>query len=225
MVRADLLREAYRRLNKDSAAGISGETAREYGETLEENLQKLFERLRYGNYKIPNIRRVWIEKEDGSKRALGLPETEDKIVQKAIAMLLSEVYEQDFCEFSYGVRPKRSAHGALREIRTNCYEKSTRWVIDVDISKFFDTIDHGELMRIIQRRVNDGGILPYISGWLKAGVLEEGIMKYPEEGTPQGGVISPVLANIYLHHILDQWFVKEVQPRMRGKSLACKIRR
>jgi len=213
----ELLREAYRRINKKSAAGISGKTAKEYEADLEVNLQKLYDRLRNGSYRIPNIRRVWIEKEDGSKRALGIPETEDKIVQKAIAMLLTEVYEQDFCDFSHGFRPGRSAHAALGQIRTNCFGKSTRWIIDVDISKFFDTIDHGELMRIIQQRVNDGILLKYISGWLKTGVVQGGIVEYPEEGTPQGGVISPLLANIYLHHVLDLWFVKEVQPRMHGK--------
>jgi RNA-directed DNA polymerase len=211
-----LLHEAYSRLNKDSAAGLSGETVREYGADLEVNLQNLFCRLRNGTYRIPEIRRVWIDKEDGSKRALGLPETEDKIVQKAISMLLSAVYEQDFYDFSHGFRPKRSAHQALRQLRESCFEKSTRWIIDVDISKFFDTIDHGALMRIIQRRVNDGVLLKYISGWLKTGVVSGGITEYPEEGTPQGGVISPVLANIYLHYVLDEWFVKEVQPRIKG---------
>lgn len=214
----ELLHEAYRRINKNSAAGISGETAKEYGAELEVNLQRLYERLRNGTYRIPEIRRVWIDKEDGSKRALGLPETEDKVVQRAIAMLLGAVYEQDFCEFSYGFRPGRSAHGALREIRRNCLEQSTRWIIDVDISKFFDTIDHGALMRIIQERVNDGILLKYTAGWLKTGVVSGGIVEYPEEGTPQGGVISPLLANIYLHHVLDQWFVKEVQPRIKGHT-------
>lgn len=214
----ELLREAYLRVNKDSAAGISGETAREYGVDLEVNLKNLYGRLRNGTYRIPEIRRVWIDKEDGSKRALGLPETEDKIVQKAIAMLLGAVYEQDFHEFSYGFRPGRSAHGALREVRTNCLEKSSQWIVDIDISKFFDTIDHGALMRIVQSRVNDGVLLKYIAGWLKTGVVEGGVTEYPEEGTPQGGVISPLLANIYLHHVLDEWFVTEVQPRMKGKT-------
>ena len=212
-----LLREAYRRINKDSAAGISGETAKEYGADLEVNLQNLFDRLRNGTYRIPNIRRVWIDKEDGRKRALGLPETEDKIVQKAIAMLLNAVYEQDFCDFSYGFRPGRSAHQGLQQIRASCFEKATHWIIDVDISKFFDTIDHGALMRIIQQRVNDGVLLKYIAGWLKTGVVEGGIVEYPGEGTPQGGVISPLLANIYLHYVLDRWVETEVQPRMKGK--------
>jgi len=213
----EFLREAYRLTRKDSAAGIDGVTAREYAESLEENLRSLHERLRSGRYKAPPVERAWLEKVDGGKRPIGKPTFEDKIVQRAVVMLLGGIYEQEFYGLSYGFREGRSAHQALQELRRTCERMNIGWIVDADVSGCFDNLDHGLLRAFIKQRVNDGGILRLIGKWLNAGVLEEGILTYPGKGTPQGGVISPMLANIFLHHVLDEWFVKEVKPRMKGR--------
>jgi len=212
----DFLTEAYRRVRKDGAPGLSGVTAKEYARNLTENLIDLHRRLKDQQYVAPPIKRVWIDKDGGKKRPIGLTEFEDKIVQKAVAMLLGAVYEQDFYAFSHGFREGHSAHQALKEIRDQCMGNGINWLIDADISGFFDNIDKAKLREIIKLRVNDGGLLRLIGKWLNAGVVEEEILSYSEKGTPQGGVISPVLANIYLHHVLDEWFTKEVKPRMNG---------
>jgi RNA-directed DNA polymerase len=212
----DFLREAYHRLQKDSAAGLSGITVKDYGKALETNLIDLHDRLKQKRYVAPLIKRVWIEKDGGKKRPIGLSEIEDKIVQKAVSMLMGAVYEQDFYPFSYGFREAHSAHQAIGEIRSQCMEHGIRWIYDADITGFFDNIDRGWLRTFIQQRVNDGGLLRLIGKWLNAGVMEDGQISYSDRGTPQGGVISPVLANIFLHHVLDEWFVQEVKPRMRG---------
>ncbi len=213
----EFLREAYRLTPKDSAVGVDGVTARGYAENLEENLRSLHERLRSGRYKAPPVERAWLGKEDGGKRPIGKPTFEDKIVQRAVAMLLGAIYEQEFYGFSYGFREGRSAHQALQELRHKCERMNIGWIVDADVSGCFDNLDHGLLRVFIKQRVNDGGILRLIGKWLNAGVLEEGILTYPDRGTPQGGVISPMLANIFLHHVLDEWFVKEVKPRMKGR--------
>lgn len=213
----ELLREAYKKTRKNGSPGVSGATGKDYEEKLEKNLEELYGRVRQGQYQAPAIKRVWIPKEDGSKRPLGIPEFEDKVLQRAIVMLLEPIYEQDFYECSYGFRPKRSAHDALREIRQRCIEDSTQWIIDVDLRKYFDSIEHCKLIEVIQQRIKDGGILRLIGKWLNAGVFENGKIVNPETGTPQGGVISPLLANIYLHEVLDKWFIETVQPRMKGK--------
>ena len=213
----EFLREAYYRLRRDGAPGLSGVTAKDYGRELEANLIDLHERLKEGRYVAPLIKRVWIEKAGGKKkRPIGISEIEDKIVQKAVSMLMGAVYEQDFQPFSYGFREGRNAHQALGEIREQCMKHGIRWLYDADISGFFDNIDRSWLRSFIQQRINDGGLLRLIGKWLNAGVMEGGQVSYSEKGTPQGGVISPVLANIYLHHVLDEWFVREVKPRMRG---------
>jgi len=213
----DFLREAYRRTRKSAAPGVDGVTARKYAEHLEENLQALHECMRSGRYKAPPVKRVWLDKEDGKKRPIGLPAFEDKIVQRAVTMLLGAIYENDFHDCSYGFRAGRSAHQALHEIRERCMGMNIGWIVDADVSGFFDSIDHGLLREMIRQRVNDGGILRLIGKWLNAGVLEGETLTYPEKGTPQGGVISPMLANIFLHHVLDDWFVREIQPRLRGR--------
>jgi len=212
----NFLREAYHRLRKDSAAGLSGITVKDYGKALETNLIDLHERLKEKRYKAPPIKRVWIEKDGGKKRPIGLLEIEDKIVQKAVSMLMGAVYEQDFYPFSYGFREAHNAHQALGEIRTQCMEHDIGWIYDADITGFFDNIDRSWLRTFIQRRINDGGIIRLIGKWLNAGVMEDGQISYSDRGTPQGGVVSPVLANIFLHHVLDEWFDQEVKPRMRG---------
>jgi len=181
-------------------------------------LAELHERLRKKEYKAPPVKRTYLEKEDGSKRPIGKPAFEDKIVQRAVAMLVGAVYEQDFYDSSYGFRPGRSPHNALREVRDKCVLENINWIVDADVSGFFDSIPKGKLQEVIRQRVNDGGIVRLIGKWLNAGVLEGEEMIYPETGTPQGGVISPLLANIFLHEVLDKWFEQEVKPRMRGQS-------
>ncbi len=217
LIDVDLLRAAYCLTRKDGAVGVDGVTAGEYAEHLEENLVNLHVRLRSGNYKAPVVKRAWIDKDDGSQRPLGIPAFEDKIAQRAVTMLLSAVYEQEFYDFSWGFRPERSPHKALKSLREMCYRCNANWILDVDVRGFFDNLDHGLLREIIKRRVNDGGLLRLIGKWLNAGVLDGEQLYHPIKGTPQGGVISPMLANIFLHHVLDEWFIKEIKPRMRGR--------
>ncbi len=185
------LREAYCRTSKRSAAGIDGVTGQEYAVNLEENLRSLYERMKAGQYKAPPVERVWLEKEDGRKRPIGKPTFEDKIVQRAVVMLMEAVYEQDFYDFSHGFRKGHSAHQALQEIREQCMEKNISWIVDADVSGYFDEIPHEQLRAFVKQRVNDGGILGYIGKWLNAGVMEEGKHTRAEKGSPQGGVITP----------------------------------
>jgi group II intron reverse transcriptase/maturase len=217
-VDVNFLREAYRRTRKDAAPGADGVTAEEYAENLEDNLQNLYERMRGGRYVAPPVRRAWLEKEDGSKRPIGVPQFEDKIVQRAVSMLLGAIYENDFYDFSYGFREGRNPHQAIGALREWCMKMNIGWIVDADVSGFFDNLDHGLLREIIERRVNDGGVLRYIGKWLNAGVLEGERLSYPKKGSPQGGVISPMLSNIFLHHVLDEWYEKEVKPRLKGRS-------
>lgn len=212
------LREAYRRTRKRGATGVDGQTAEEYAQQLESNLAKLLELAKSGNYRAPAVRRVHIPKGDGQSRPLGIPTFEDKVLQRAIAMLLEAVYEQDFLDCSYGFRPGRSAHQALTTLRDTLMEMGGGWVIEVDIRKYFDTIDHQHLREALGQRIGDGVVLRLIGKWLNAGVMEEGQLSYPEAGTPQGGVISPLLANVYLHAVLDTWFERDVKPKLGGKA-------
>jgi RNA-directed DNA polymerase len=217
LIDVDFLREAYRRTSKSGAPGVDGVTAKEYAVDLEANLLDLHERMFSGRYIAPPVERVWIDKEDGKKRPIGKPTFEDKIVQRAVAMLLGAVYEQDFYNFSHGFRPNRNAHQALQLLKEQCVKMKVGWIVDADVSGFFDNLDHGLLREILQRRVNDGGVTRFIGKWLNAGVLEDGALKHTDKGTPQGGVISPMISNIFLHHVLDDWFVKVVKPRLKGK--------
>ncbi len=217
LIDVDLLRAAYCLTRKDGAVGVDGVTAQEYAANLEANLVNLHARLRARKYKAPPVKRGWIDKDDGSQRPLGIPAFEDKIVQRAVTMLLSAVYEQEFYDFSYGFRPGRSPHQALKVLREKCHRLNITWIVDADVSGFFDNLDHGLLREIIKRRVNDGGLLRLIGKWLNAGVLEGEQLYHPVKGTPQGGVVSPILANIFLHYVLDEWFVKEIQPRLKGR--------
>jgi group II intron reverse transcriptase/maturase len=213
----DFLQEAYRRTRKDSAPGVDKVTAKQYAKHLEANLRDLHDRLRNNRYKAPPVERVWIDKEGGKKRPIGKPSFEDKIVQRACVMLLSPIYDHDFYEFSHGFRADHSQHGALAELESRCWNLNINWIVDADVSGFFDNLDHKILREFIQKRVNDGGIKRLIGKWLNAGVVEAGRWTRAEQGTPQGGVISPLLANIYLHYVLDEWFVKDVQSRMQGR--------
>ena len=213
------MREAYRRTRKDGATGIDDVTAQEYEANLEANLRDLLERVKSGRYKAPPVRRTYIPKADGSsQRPIGIPTFEDKVAQRAIAMVLEAVYEQDFLPCSYGFRPGRSAHQALRQLSGAITVRRQHWVLDVDVRKYFDSIPHSHLRGILDQRVTDGVVRRMIDKWLNAGVLETGNLHFATEGTPQGGVISPVLSNIFLHHVLDQWFEDEVKPRLRGQA-------
>lgn len=218
LIDVDFLKEAYGLTRKDGSAGVDGITAEEYAGNLDENLRNLHGRLQSGRYKAPPVKRVWLAKEDGGKRPIGMPGFEDKIVQKAYAMILGAVYEQDFESFSYGFRKGRSQHQALSDLREKCREIGVAWIVDADVAKFFDNLDHTLLLKIIRRRVNDGAIIRLIGKWLNAGVMEGVSFTHPERGTPQGGVISPVLSNIFLHHVLDRWYVRDVKARLKGQS-------
>jgi group II intron reverse transcriptase/maturase len=211
------LKEAYRRTRKDGAVGVDGQTAAQYAENLEGNLQDLLERVRTQRYVAPNVRRVHIPKEGGT-RPIGIPTFEDKVLQRAVAMVLEAVYEQEFLDCSYGFRPGRSPHKALQAFWNQMMAMGGGWALEVDIRSYFDTLDHARLRELIEQRVRDGRLLRLIGKWLNAGVLEEGAVTYPEAGTPQGGVISPILANIYLHEVLDVWFERDVKPRLRGRA-------
>jgi RNA-directed DNA polymerase len=219
LIDLELLREAYRRTRKDGATGVDGQTAVEYAEKLEANLQALLDRLKLGTYHAPPVRRVHIPKGDGrSTRPIGIPTFEDKVLQRAVAMVLEAVYEQDFLDSSYGFRPGRSAHQALQALWEGLTLMGGGWVIEIDIQRFFDTLEHGHLRDFLDRRVRDGVLRRVIDKWLKAGVMEEGREERSETGTPQGGVISPLLANVYLHEVLDKWFETEVKPRLQGRA-------
>ena len=215
----DWFREAYQRTRKDGAAGVDGQTSRDYAANLEGNLRSLLDRVKAGHYQAPPVRCVHIPKGSGGEtRPIGIPTFEDKVLQRAVVMLLEPIYEQDFSNDSYGFRPGRSAHQALQSLWEQATRQRGGWILEVDISKFFDNLDHRHLRELLRRRVRDGVILRLIDKWLKAGVLEEGRRSYPSSGSPQGGVISPLLANVYLHYVLDQWFAQEVQPRLRGRA-------
>jgi group II intron reverse transcriptase/maturase len=215
----DWLREAYRRTRKDGAAGVDGQTAAEYAENLEANLAALLERAKSGIYRAPPVRRVWIPKAGGRKlRPIGVPAFEDKVLQRAVAMVLEAVYEQDFLDCSYGFRPKRSAHEALEALWRQLMEIGGGWVIELDIQDFFGSLDRGQLRQVLRQRIRDGVLLRLIGKWLRAGVMEGTSVTYPEAGTPQGGVVSPILSNVFLHEVLDCWFERDVRPRMRGQA-------
>ncbi len=213
------LRHAYDLTRKDGAVGTDGRTAADYEAKLEENLRDLLGRIKSGRYFAPPVRRAHIPKADGTTRPLGIPTFEDKVAQRAIVLLLEPLYEQDFKPCSYGFRPGRSAHQALRDLRSFTMENGVRWVLDVDLRKYFDTIDHGHLRAFLARRVADGVVRKMIDKWLKAGVLDEGQLRRNDVGTPQGGVISPLLANVFLHYVLDEWFATEVGPRMKRRHV------
>jgi len=214
------LREAYRRTRKGGAVGVDGQTAAQYAENLGENLQGLLERFKSGTYQAPPVRRGYIPKGDGKNKArpIGVPTFEDKVLQRAVVMVMEAVYEQDFLDCSYGFRPGRSAHGALDTLWKGLMDIGGGWVIDLDIQSFFDEVDRKHLRSFLDQRVRDGMLRRTIDKWLKAGVLEEGAVRHPETGTPQGGVASPLLANIYLHETLDKWFAQQVKPRLRGRA-------
>ena len=212
------LRQSFYLLRKDAASGVDGVTFQEYEQNLEENLRQLVERLKRKSYHARLVRRKYIPKGNGKLRPLGIPALEDKLLQCAATQILLAIYEADFLPCSYGYRPGRGPHHAVRELTDELYWGKHNFVVEADIKGFFDHLQHDKLLQMLESRINDGALLRLIRKWLKAGILEEdGRVIHPELGTPQGGVVSPVLANVYLHYVLDLWF-QEMQQRNRGAS-------
>ena len=219
----ETLRTAYFRLKKEAAPGVDGETWRHYGETLEDNLQDLSHRLKRGAYRAKPVRRAYIDKNDGRKRPLGVPVLEDKIVQRATVEVLNAIYETDFLGFSYGFRPGRSQHQALDALYTGLLTKKVNWVLDLDIRGFFDALAHEWLVKFIEHRIADRRVVRLIQEWLNAGVMEDGKRTRTEEGTPQGGSASPLLANVYLHYGFDLWAQAWRQKRAHGDVIVVRF--
>ncbi len=215
------LRAAYLALKRDAVAGIDGETWQHYGEDLEVNLRDLSGRLKRGAYRAKPVRRAYIPKADGRQRPLGVPTVEDKIVQRAVVEVLNAIYEADFLGFSYGFRPGRSPHQALDALTAGVMTKKVNWVLDADIRGFFDTLDHGWLVRFIEHRVADRRVVRLIQKWLNAGVLEDGKRTRSEVGTVQGGSVSPLLANVYLHYVFDLWVQRGGRSRRGATWSSC----
>jgi group II intron reverse transcriptase/maturase len=214
------LYEAFLRTRRDGATGVDGQTAEDFAADLPGNLQALLDQAKSGTYRAPPVRRVYIPKGAGSNdtRPLGIPTFADKVLQRAVVMALEPLYEQDFLDCSCGFRPGRSAHQALQALWQQTMAMGGCWLVEVDIRKFFDLLDHAQLRGLLQKRVRDGVLLRLIGKWLNAGVLEAGSVTFPGTGSPQGGVISPLLANVCLHYVVDVWFEQEVKPRLRGRA-------
>lgn len=213
----EYLLTSFSKLRKSAASGIDKVKVGDYAQALSANLDSLHTRLRKKAYKAPDIRRVWIGKDNGKQRPLGISTTEDKIVQKAVTELLSLIYEQDFYDFSYGFRPGRNAHQALSELRDQCMRRKIKWILDADIQGCFDNFDHSILRELLSHRVKDPSILRLINLWLKAGVIDGNSLQRNRQGTPQGNIISPLLSNVYLHYVLDTWLDKTVRPLLKGE--------
>ena len=212
------LQEAFERTRKDGAPGIDGLRGSEYERDLCSKLEELLDRFKSGRYKAPPVRRVNIPKgSGGGTRPIGIPTFEDKVLQRAVVMVLEAVYEQDFLDCSYGFRRGRSAQAALKRLWQGLTQMGGGWVLEADIKSYFDSVDHARLRGVLDQRVRDGVLRRSIDKWLAAGVMEDGNLRHPDTGTPQGGVISPLLANIYLHEVLDKWFEREVRPGVKGR--------
>jgi group II intron reverse transcriptase/maturase len=219
LMNEDTLYRCHQELKGNKAAGVDEVTKAKYEENLYVNIQRLHQSLRKMAYKPQPVRRVYIPKPGSQKmRPLGIPAYEDKMVQLAVSKILSAIYEQDFLNSSFGFRPGRGCHDALRMLHTTIMTKKTNWVVDADISGFFDHVDHNWMMKCLEVRIKDRKLLQLIQRMLKAGMMEEGILRQTEQGTPQGGIISPVLANIYLHYVLDLWFEKRMKKRYRDQA-------
>lgn len=214
----EALWEAFASLRKDAAAGVDGVTYAEYEEHLVENVCALHAKLTSKTYRAQPLRRIYIDKEDGRKRPISIPALVDKIVQRATVTLLNAIFEQDFLDCSYGFRPRRSAHDALDEVDRVIYRRPIEYVLELDIVSYFDSIVREQLMEMVERRVSDASILRLIGKWINTGVIDDGRLLTSETGTGQGQIISPLLANIFLHHVLDVWFEEEVKPRLKGQA-------
>jgi RNA-directed DNA polymerase len=218
LITPEALYAAFRELRKKASAGVDGVTHEEYERDAARNIQTLHERLKNGKYQAQPLRRVYILKENGKQRPLSIPVLEDKIVQKAMVEILNAIYEQDFLDCSYGFRPRRGQHQALDEVGRVICRKPTGWILELDITAYFDSIVRKQLMELIEKRVRDGSVLRLIRKWIQTGVIEDGRLLVSETGTGQGQTISPLLANIYLHYVPDEWFENEVKPRLRGEA-------
>src|SRR6266487_53919 len=212
----ELLHLAFRSLRKQAAPGVDGQSYEDYAANLDQNLKDVHARLTTGRYKAPVIRRVYIPKGNGKRRPIGISTVEDRTVQKAVAWVLSAVFEQDFLDCSHGFRPTRSAHTALHRLREGMREHRTHYVTETDLASYFDTVNHEWLRKFVRHRVNDGGLIRLLNKWLKAGVMEDGLVTRLNDGVPQGGPVSPVLSNIYLHYVLDLWFERRFRKTCRG---------
>jgi len=218
LITVEKLYEAFRNLRRKASAGIDGVTYAEYETNAEENVRQLHRRLVAGKYQVQPLRRVFIPKENGKPRPISIPSLEDKIVQKVVVDLMNAIYEEDFLDCSYGFRPGRSQHQALDEVRRVICARPTGWILELDIQSYFDKIVRGSLIEMVEKRVSDGSVLRLIQKWIKVGVIEDGKLLVSETGTGQGQPISPLLANIYLHHALDVWFEDVVKPRLKGEA-------
>jgi RNA-directed DNA polymerase len=218
MITPEALYAAFRGLRKKASAGVDGVTYEEYERDAARNIQTLHERLKNGKYQAQPLRRVYIPKENGKQRPISIPALEDKIVQKAMVEILNAIYEQDFLDCSYGFRPGRGQHQALDEVGRVICTRPMGWVLEIDVTAYFDSIVRKQLMGMIEKRVRDRNVLRLIRKWIQVGVIEEGRLLVSETGTGQGQTISPLLANIYLHYVLDEWFENEVKPRLRGAA-------
>jgi group II intron reverse transcriptase/maturase len=215
----DRLRVAYFSLKKSAAAGVDGETWQHYGENLEANLQSLSERVHRGGYRAKPVRRVFIAKADGKQRPLGVPVLEDKIVQRSTVEVMNAIYETDFLDFSFGYRPGKGQHNCLDTLYFGLFTKRVSWVLDADIRGFFDNLNHDWLIKFVEHRIGDKRVIRLIQKWLKAGVMQDGLVIETEDGVPQGGSISPLLANIYLHYVLDLWVQQRQKDKSRGEMI------
>lgn len=213
-----LLEDSYNQLNKQSAKGVDGLTWQDYGEGLYERLENLLKGFKSGRYRAPSIRRAYIPKDKHSQRPLGIPTIEDKVLQSSVRKVIEPIYEEEFKDFSYGFRPGHSQHQAIDLMFRKVSFDKMHYIIDADMKNYFGSINHGFLREFLDKRVNDGVVRKMIDKWLKAGVMESGQLSYPKEGTPQGGIISPILSNIYLHYVLDEWFSEQIQPLLKGRS-------
>jgi len=220
LLNTELLYESWQQLNKQAAAGLDGISIAAYQACLAENITRLTDCLKHKLYRASAIKRVFIPKSNGKLRPLGLPTVEDKVVQQGVSQILQSIWEQDFLPNSYGYRPNKSAHQALQSLKLNLQFKGYGYIVEADIKGFFDNMDHDWLQRMLEQRIDDKALLNVIKQWLKARVkTPDGDMRKSESGTPQGGVISPVLANIYLHYVIDLWFEKKVKPRLNGRAM------
>src|ERR1700678_636599 len=222
LITPEALYAAFRGLRKKASAGVDGVTYQMYEKDAARNIRQLHDRLKEGKYRAQPLRRIYIPKETGKERPISIPSLEDKIVQKATGEVLDAIYEQDFLECSYGFRPGRGPHPALDEVGQVICTKPTSWILELDITAYFDTIVRGQLMEMIEKRISDGSVLQLVRKWIQIGVIDEGRLLVSETGTGQGQTISPLLANVYLHYVLDEWFEHEVKPRLKG--LAHEIR-
>lgn len=223
LLNAGALRDAFHDLKKKAAAGVDKTTAEEYAVELESNLQKAEEQLKRKQYRAKLVRRVYIDKGNGKKRPLGIPAVSDKIIQRAAAKILEAIYEAEFSEHSYGYRPHTGAQKAVKDLTHELNFGRYSYIVEADIRGFFEAIDHDWLIRMLELRIADKAFLKLIRKWLKAGILDtDGMVKHPVTGCPQGGIVSPVLANIYLHYALDLWFDKKVKPYCEGMTYICR---